>query len=102
VDAADTPTYVKYVFMETNSDEALKIAKAQSNAVPPSIFTSRSMNTTWSCESYAVIKGGNGTTKTITISVDTSGTEEDIPIPVAPGIDQTVCALKRFLRTIKQ
>ena len=91
VDAADTALYVKYVFMETNYDEVVKIADAQSNAIPPTIFTNRSMNTTWECDSFAVIEGGNGTATKITVNVDTSGTKAVLPLPIAPGIDQTVC-----------
>lgn len=81
--------YMKYVFMETNYEILKKVQEIESREIPPTVFTNRTVNTTWSCDSWAVIKGGNGTSTRLTIALDSSGGEDTKTIPVAPGVDQT-------------
>lgn len=75
--------------METNYEALEKIQAAESNAIVPTVFTNRYLNTTWVCNSWAVLKGGNGTSTNLTIALDSSGTEQTFSIPEAPGIGQT-------------
>jgi hypothetical protein len=52
-------------------------------------FTNRSINSTWSCNSWPVISGGNGTSTNLTIMLDANGNTTSKIIPFAYGPEQT-------------
>jgi hypothetical protein len=78
----DSNAYWEYVFQDENADAA-------NDDNPPIIFTNRTVNTTWSCYSWFVTEGGNGTTTNLTIILDADSDYLPITIPYAGGSNQT-------------
>lgn len=68
--------------MDQNGDDV-------NDAIPPVIFTNRTVNATWSCDSWLVTQGGNGTSTSLTIILDSKGDFQYINIPYAGGSNQT-------------
>lgn len=54
-----------------------------------SIYTDRSINTTWNCQSWIVVQGGNGTLNEITALGDANGRTFPVSLPTTSGPDQT-------------
>jgi hypothetical protein len=53
------------------------------------VYTNRTTNVTWECQSWNVIEGGNGTSTNLTVQNGTDGESFDISLPKAGGLDQT-------------
>jgi hypothetical protein len=53
------------------------------------IYTNRSISTTWSCQRWAVISGGNGTTDDLIVQHDSNGGNFNVTVPTVAGVDQT-------------
>lgn len=68
-----------YVFLDHHSTEKGDIA----------VYTRRSVNATWGCQSWIVTHGGNGTVTNITVLKDGNGGNFKISLPAAIGPDQT-------------
>ncbi|KAH9204595.1 hypothetical protein DL95DRAFT_430321 [Leptodontidium sp. 2 PMI_412] len=73
--------YYQYVFYESTPDDSAGPAS--------SIATNRSINSNGTCRSWPVIQGGNGTSQTITILLDSNGTTAGRFIPTIGGDTQT-------------
>jgi len=55
-----------------------------------SVYTNRTVNSTWSCQSWPVIQGGNGTVTNLTVLQDASGGRAlNVTLPFVGGTDQT-------------
>lgn len=55
-----------------------------------SVYTNRRVNSTWSCDSFAAIQGGNGTVSNLMILQDANGRDNlNVTLPFAGGTDQT-------------
>jgi hypothetical protein len=64
-------------------------APPRGNANTP-VYTNRRVNSTWSCNSYPVIQGGNGTVLNLTIALDTNSDKYSVlTLPYPGGTDQT-------------
>lgn len=72
-----------YVFHET-SPESLYL----DDYLPVKVSTSRSINGTSVCESWPVIRGGDGTVSNITIQKESGDTVVSVPVPGRP--DRTI------------
>lgn len=57
--------------------------------VASSIYTNRSINSTWNCESWPVVTGGNGTVANLTIQENSNGDTFNVSLPVIGGPNQT-------------
>lgn len=79
-------TYWEYVFQDENAEAA---TDSSSSVTPPIIFTNRTVNATWSCNSWLVTEGGNGTSTNLTIILDADSDYQHITIPYAGGLNQT-------------
>lgn len=55
---------------------------------PSAIFTNRTINSTYSCMSFPVIGGGNGTTTNLTVQKSNEDTF-NVSLPIAAGLDTT-------------
>lgn len=53
------------------------------------VYTNRSVNTTWTCNSWIVLSGGNGTSTNLTVLNDANGGSFNVVVPKAGGPDQT-------------
>jgi len=56
---------------------------------PATVYTNRTINSTFSCQSWAVVNGGNGTSRNLIISKDANGVTFNITVPTTSGIEQT-------------
>ena len=55
-----------------------------------SVYTNRTINSTWSCQSWPVIQGGNGTVTNLTVLQDPNGGQAlNVTLPFVGGTDQT-------------
>ena len=55
-----------------------------------SVYTNRTINSTWNCQSWPVIQGGNGTVANLTVLQDASGGQPlNVTLPFVGGTDQT-------------
>ncbi len=79
-------TYWEYVFQDENADAA---NDTTSTVAPPIVFTDRTVNATWYCNSWLVTEGGNGSTTNLTIILDSKSDFQHITIPYAGGSNQT-------------
>jgi hypothetical protein len=57
---------------------------------PSAIFTNRTINSTYSCSSFAVIEGGNGTVANLTVLEDTNGDLFNVSLPTVAGVNSTM------------
>jgi hypothetical protein len=53
------------------------------------VYTNRSISSTWGCESWIVMTGGNGTVSNLTVLHDASGGSFNVSVPTMAGSDQT-------------
>jgi hypothetical protein len=74
-----------FIFIDYNSDAL----NDPSNLAPPAIFTNRTAISTYSCNSWPVIVGGNGTSTNLTVMLDSSGEDMHVTIPYIGGSNQT-------------
>lgn len=79
-------THWEYIFLDENADAANDTSISGS---PPRIFTNRTVNATYSCNSWLVTEGGNGTSTNLSIILDAKGDFKHISIPYAGGSNQT-------------
>jgi hypothetical protein len=86
---AEDQSFWEYVFIDYNYDELLKNYISESTTITPAIFTNRTVNATWECGSWPVISGGNGSSTSLTIMLDSNGNLENKTIPFAGGSNQT-------------
>jgi hypothetical protein len=56
---------------------------------PSAIYTDRKINSTYSCRSFTVIGGGNGTATNLTVQEDSNGASFSVTLPTVPGMDTT-------------
>jgi len=61
---------------------------------PSAMYTNRTINSTASCRSYAVIAGGNGTFANLTVQEDSNGDLFKVTLPIVPGPDTTTYVTK--------
>jgi hypothetical protein len=54
---------------------------------PSTIFTDRTINSTNSCQSFAVIEGGNGTVANLIVQEDSNGDSFNVSLPTVAGVD---------------
>jgi hypothetical protein len=55
-----------------------------------SVYTNRrTINSTWSCQSWPVISGGNGNVSSLTVLEDSNGNTFNVELPTVGGPDQT-------------
>jgi len=56
---------------------------------PSAIFTSRTISSTYSCQSFPVIEGGNGTFANLIVQQDSNGNSFNVSLPIVAGLDST-------------
>jgi hypothetical protein len=56
---------------------------------PSAVFTNRTINSTYSCSSFVVIEGGNGTVANLTVQKDSNGDSFNVSLPTVAGVDST-------------
>lgn len=76
-------TFCSYIFHETSTESVLN-----DELSPVVVTTSRSLNVSTFCQSWPVVRGGDGTQVNITISTDSG--RENVSIPIARGSDETI------------
>ncbi len=81
----------EYVFLDTNADAYNLYINDTTFTVrpPPRIFTNRTVNVTYSCDSRLVMEGGDGTSTNLIIMQDSKGDVQRKTIPYAGGTNQT-------------
>lgn len=53
------------------------------------VYTNRSIASSWSCQSWLVTTGGNGTTNNLTVQHNANGAVFNVSVPTVGGPDQT-------------
>jgi hypothetical protein len=53
------------------------------------VFTNRTINSTWNCNSNIVLEGGNGSTHDLKVLLNTNGSTTSKYIPITSGLNQT-------------
>jgi hypothetical protein len=56
---------------------------------PSAVFTDRTINSTYSSSSFAVIEGGNGTVANLIVQEDSNGDLFNVSLPTIAGVDST-------------
>ena len=54
-----------------------------------SVYTNRTINSTWGCQSWAVTGGGNGNVSSLIVLEDSNGNTFNVKLPTVGGPDQT-------------
>lgn len=54
---------------------------------PSAMFTDRTINSTYSCLSFPVLAGGNGTSTNLKVQRDSNGDTFNVSLPIAAGLD---------------
>jgi hypothetical protein len=57
---------------------------------PSAMVTNRRINSTYSCQSFPVIRGGNGTVANLTVQQDSNGDLLNVSLPTVASLDTTM------------
>jgi hypothetical protein len=75
-----------FVFIDSSPSDP---GFANTTGGPSAIYSDRMINSTYSCQSFAVIGGGNGTVANLTIQKNSNGDTGNVSLPTIAGLDTT-------------
>ena len=81
----------KFVFIDSSPSDP---GYVNATGGPSAVYTNRTINSTSSCRSYAVIAGGNGTFANLTVQEDSNGDSFNVTLAIVPGPDITTYVTK--------
>ncbi|KAH9204572.1 hypothetical protein DL95DRAFT_319204 [Leptodontidium sp. 2 PMI_412] len=76
------------IFYATDLESLLTVVLDFSSDYQIAIFTNRTINSTWSCKSYIVLDGGNGSSHDVQILLNTNKSTTSKYVPITAGLDQ--------------